>query len=81
MYDINLSYKNNEMTKPEKKLIGHTKEGMAVNWSPLKEGLISSGAEDGKVLVWNAVESSEYSISPLLEYRLDSQTIHVSEDS
>lgn len=77
IYDINLSYKNNELTKPEKKLVGHTKEGFALAWNSLKEGYIASGAEDGKVLVWGGINASEYSVSPMLEYRLEGQTVHV----
>jgi WD40 repeat protein len=69
IYDINLSYKNNELTKPERKLTGHSKEGFAVNWSGLKEGWIASGADDGKVLIWGGLDSTEYLVSPVLEYR------------
>lgn len=80
IYDINLSYKNNELTKPEKKLVGHSKEGFALAWNTLREAYVASGAEDGKVLVWGGIDSSEYSVSPLVEYRLDGQTIHVGQE-
>ena len=30
--------------KPEKKLLGHTKEGFGLNWSQLKEGYLLSGS-------------------------------------
>ena len=76
IYDINLSYKNNELTNPEKKLVGHSKEVFALSWNCLKEGYIASGADDGKVLVWSGIDHSEYSVSPILEYRLEGQ-VHV----
>ena len=75
IYDINLSYKHTDLNKPEKKLVGHSKSGFGLDWNPMKEGLIASGAEDGKVLVWAGIDSSEYSVSPLHEYRLEGQVV------
>lgn len=33
---------------------GHTKEGYALEWSPHQEGMLLSGAEDTKVILWDA---------------------------
>ena len=35
--------------KPDQKLVGHSKEGYALNWSNLKENYLISGADDNKV--------------------------------
>lgn len=35
--------------KPDYRLIGHSKEGYAINWSNLKSGYLISGADDHKV--------------------------------
>mmetsp|Transcript_86198 Transcript_86198/g.248907 ORF Transcript_86198/g.248907 Transcript_86198/m.248907 type:complete len:467 (+) Transcript_86198:127-1527(+) len=32
---------------------GHSKEGYALSWSPLKEGFLASGSEDTTVCVWD----------------------------
>jgi histone-binding protein RBBP4 len=36
--------------KPDHKLVGHSKEGYALNWSNLKENYLISGADDNKVI-------------------------------
>jgi WD40 repeat protein len=39
--------------KPEKKLLGHTKEGFGLNWSQLKEGYLLSGSDDHRICLWD----------------------------
>jgi len=38
---------------PQCVLSGHEKEGYGLNWSPLQSGMLVSGAEDGKVCLWD----------------------------
>lgn len=37
---------------PDIELIGHTKEGFGLNWSPHEEGWLASGSEDSTVCIW-----------------------------
>ena len=40
------------------KCVGHTMEGYAMAWSPLKEGLLLSGSEDCTVCLWDIQNST-----------------------
>lgn len=77
LYDINLSYKSTETSKPEQKLIGHQKEGFGLSWNPNKTGYLASGAEDGKILVWACQGFKEYSVNPLYEWKQEQSFVHV----
>ncbi|CAF2064914.1 unnamed protein product [Rotaria magnacalcarata] len=39
--------------RPQAILRGHTDEGFALSWHPMQQGLLLSGAQDGKMCVWN----------------------------
>lgn len=39
--------------RPQIRCVGHDKEGYGLNWSPLVDGLLASGADDGKVCMWD----------------------------
>lgn len=43
---------NNEV-KPQLTLSGHDQEGFALSWSPFTEGMLLSGAADGKICLWD----------------------------
>ena len=38
---------------PQGVCIGHTKEGYAMEWSPCQEGMLLSGSEDTKIMLWD----------------------------
>ncbi|KAK1273065.1 Histone-binding protein MSI1 [Acorus gramineus] len=38
---------------PDVVLRGHTKEGYGLSWSPLKEGYLLSGSDDGRICLWD----------------------------
>lgn len=40
---------SDNVCKPDHRLVGHSKEGYALNWSNLKENYLISGADDNKV--------------------------------
>jgi histone-binding protein RBBP4 len=56
----------NDVVKPDMKLLGHREEGFGLNWNPKKHNLIASGGNDYKVLVWN-IEAGGSAVTPLLE--------------
>lgn len=39
--------------RPQAILRGHTDEGFALSWHPTQQGLLISGAQDGKMCLWN----------------------------
>ncbi len=39
--------------RPQAILRGHTDEGFALSWHPMQPGLLLSGAQDGKMCLWN----------------------------
>merc|ERR1711959_705636 len=39
--------------KPQLKLSGHQKEGFGLSWNLFSEGLLLSGAADGKICLWD----------------------------
>ncbi|CAF1138462.1 unnamed protein product [Adineta steineri] len=39
--------------RPQAILRGHTDEGFALSWHPMQQGLLLSGAQDGKMCLWN----------------------------
>lgn len=39
--------------KPQIRCTGHEKEGYGLNWSPLSDGLLLSGADDKRVCMWD----------------------------
>ena len=44
---------NDMQSKPDMKLLGHTKEGFGLSWSTLKEGYLLSGSDDHRICVWD----------------------------
>jgi histone-binding protein RBBP4 len=39
--------------RPQAILRGHIDEGFALSWHPMQQGLLLSGAQDGKMCLWN----------------------------
>jgi histone-binding protein RBBP4 len=62
---------------PQSTLIGHTREGYGLDWSPVAEGYLASGAEDHVVCVWNIAGASQQSltIDPLRTLRAHSNIV------
>ena len=50
--------------RPDMRLLGHTKEGYGLNWSPVREGYLLSGSDDHKVCLWD-VKSNATSLNPI----------------
>lgn len=44
--------------RPQAILRSHTDEGFAMNWHPTQQGLLLSGAQDGKMCLWNLEKTS-----------------------
>ncbi|KAK1321757.1 Histone-binding protein MSI1 [Acorus calamus] len=42
-----------ETCNPDVVLRGHTEEGYGLSWTPLKEGCLLSGSDDGKICLWD----------------------------
>lgn len=55
---------------PDLRLKGHTAEGYGINWSPVKEGHVVSGADDGVVCYWdiNRASTTNRSIEPVEKF-------------
>lgn len=53
---------------PQSTLLGHTREGYGLAWSPISEGYLASGAEDHVVCVWN-IAGGSLTIEPLRSLR------------
>jgi histone-binding protein RBBP4 len=65
--------------KFEAELVGHSKEGFGLNWSPLREGHLVTGNEDTTVKTWDL--KSDFSkgsrtISPTATYTCHSATVN-----
>jgi len=43
----------NGEVKPQLTLEGHDREGFALSWNPFAEGMLLSGASDGKICLWD----------------------------
>lgn len=43
----------NNVCRPELKLLGHTAEGYGLSWNTKKEGLIASAGYDNKICIWD----------------------------
>ena len=43
----------NDEVKPDLRLLGHTREGFGLAWSPVNPGYLLSGSDDNLVCVWN----------------------------
>lgn len=39
--------------KPDLKLLGHSQEGYGLTWNPLKKGVLLSGSDDCKLIIWD----------------------------
>lgn len=50
---------NEEKINAQQTCLGHTKEGYAMAWSPLKEGHLLSGSEDCTVCLWDISRGEE----------------------
>lgn len=55
-------------TKPDMKLLGHTKEGFGLSWSTLKEGYLLSGSDDHRICIWD-INSSTPLIKTIEEHK------------
>ena len=65
--------------KFEAELVGHTKEGFGLSWSPLLEGHLVTGNEDTTVKTWDlksGFAKGNKSISPTASYSVHSATVN-----
>jgi len=65
--------------KFEAELVGHSKEGFGLSWSPLKEGHLVTGNEDTTVKTWDiksGFSKSNKTISPTATYNVHSATVN-----
>ncbi|CAF1266501.1 unnamed protein product [Adineta ricciae] len=46
------------ISRPQAILRGHTDEGFALSWHPIQQGLLLTGAQDGKMCLWNVEKMS-----------------------
>jgi histone-binding protein RBBP4 len=63
----------------EAELVGHTKEGFGLSWSPLKEGHLVTGNEDTTVKTWDiktGFSKNNKTISPTATYTVHSATVN-----
>ena len=44
--------------RPQAILRGHSDEGFALSWHPMQHGLLLSGAQDGKMCLWDLEKTS-----------------------
>lgn len=58
LFDINKPYTNTDKACPEMTLTGHSAPGKGLSWNIERDGCLLSGADDGKVLIWN-IEASQ----------------------
>lgn len=52
LFNINLSYMDDK-PDPELRLQGHSKKGAGLDWNENRKGQLLSGAQDGKICIWN----------------------------
>ena len=74
-----LSPKEDGSVKFEAELIGHTKEGFGLSWSPLLEGHLVTGNEDETVKTWDiksGFSKGNKSIQPTATYTIHSATVN-----
>lgn len=60
---------------PQITCLGHTKEGYAMSWSPLKEGYLLSGSEDHTVCLWDINQASSSSNASTTGSTINAKTI------
>ena len=60
--------------RPQGLLRGHTDEGFALAWHPMQSGLLLSGAQDGKMCLWN-IEKAPNNSTTVLDNALECTTI------
>jgi histone-binding protein RBBP4 len=73
-----LSPKDDGSIKFEAELVGHTKEGFGLSWSPLLEGHLVTGNEDTTVKTWDiksGFSKGNKTIQPLATYTHHSATV------
>jgi WD40 repeat protein len=58
---------SNDEVKPDLRLLGHTREGYGLAWSPREQGLLLSGSDDCRVCLWdvNGPDQLSSQVSPL----------------
>lgn len=61
---------NENVSKPQVRLVGHKQEGYGVSWNPKKEGYLLSGSYDSSICLWNIDSATELntSMKPLQDY-------------
>jgi histone-binding protein RBBP4 len=55
---------SDNLTRPDIRLLGHSKEGYGLNWNPNKEGYLLSGSDDQRVCLWDINKNSS-SLDPI----------------
>jgi len=59
------------------RLLGHAEEGFALSWNPLKSGTIASGANDGKICVWDITGSISLEKGNRMDPHITIETPHL----
>jgi histone-binding protein RBBP4 len=54
------------ISRPQAILRGHTDEGFALSWHPMQQGLLLTGAQDGKMCLWNLEKMPNSSSTPTI---------------
>jgi WD40 repeat protein len=67
------------ISRPQAILRGHTDEGFALSWHPMQPGLLLTGAQDGKMCLWNLekmpTNSTTTSTTTTINNSIDCNTI------
>lgn len=65
--------------KPDLRLMGHTKQGFGLSWSPKRDGHLISGADDAKIFMWdiNAAKEKNGKLDPLHEVSYHQKAVNV----
>ncbi len=61
--------------RPQAILRGHTDEGFALSWHPMQPGLLLSGAQDGKMCLWNLEKMPNNSSTTTVNSGIECNTI------
>ena len=61
--------------RPQAILRGHTDEGFTLSWHPTQQGLLISGAQDGKMCLWNLEKMPTNSSTATLPHGLECNTM------
>ncbi|KAK1296552.1 Histone-binding protein MSI1 [Acorus calamus] len=65
-----------ETCNPDVVLRGHTEEGYGLSWSPLKEGCLLSGSDDGKICLWDiSVSPQDKALDPKGVYEVHEDVV------